>query len=81
MICASADNNIYLRQCAALENAIPEMTQIEELHDVDGSRYRAYIYDGKKIEINNNYYLDALYIKSEIQLEQFFNKDFKTKTA
>ena len=67
-----ADRDIFGRQCTALEKAVPELRQVNHLEDVDGSETKIYDCRGKRVEVHNSYYVDAVYIKSEIDLEQYF---------
>lgn len=71
-ICNMADFDIYQKQCAALEKHIPELVKVEELHDVDDSRYMLYQLKEYKITVKNSFYMDAVYVESEIPLEPFF---------
>lgn len=73
MICNRFDKEIFEKQCIALENNIPDIEKEDFLEDVDGSSYQTYLVQGKKVEVSNSYYLNCVYIKSEIDLEQFFN--------
>ncbi len=72
-ICNVPDKDIFKRQCAALENNIPNLKKGDLLHDVDDSQTQIYHKDGKKITVHNSYYIGALYISSEIRLEPYFN--------
>lgn len=73
MICNRFDKEIFEKQCIALEKNIPDIEKKDLLEDVDGSSYQTYLVQGKKVEVSNSYYLNCVYIKSEIDLEQFFN--------
>jgi hypothetical protein len=71
-ICNKADENIFLRQCAALENAIKYLRKIELLEDVDGSKIQKYEVNGKEITVFNSNYHNEVYIISEIELKNYF---------
>lgn len=73
IISSSADDNVYKKQCIALEKHIPNLKKIRELHDVDDSKIMIYEKDNYKILVKNSYYIDVLKVESEIELEQFFN--------
>jgi len=78
MICTVVDEDIYYKQCAALEKHIPELQKLDELHDVDNSRLQEYLYYDKTIRVLNDYQLNAVHIESAIPLEPFFeNRDDK----
>lgn len=72
-ICNKADNDIFAKQCSALENRIPNLIKEKLLNDVDGSRTQIYSLNGKKVSVHNSYYIDAVYVQSEIELQQYFN--------
>lgn len=71
-ICSEADEEVFKRQCRALEKRIPNLEKTKLLVDVDSSKTQIYIKDGKQIAVHNSYYIGAIYIKSEIDLDQFF---------
>lgn len=73
-ICKDADNDEYLKACEKLETALP-VQKVEVLVDVDGSVYATYSYQGKKIEICDDYYVGAVYCDSEIDLSEIFGKE------
>ena len=69
-ICTAADKEIFEKQCAALEKHIPGIERFDMLTDVDGSQTQ--IYELKKIIVHNSYYIDAVYIDSEVELTEYF---------
>ena len=71
-ICTQADQDIFARQCAALETAVSDLSQVNHLEDVDGSETKVYDCHGKRVEVHNDCYVDAVYVKSEIDLEPYF---------
>lgn len=71
-ICTQADKNVFLKQCKALEEHIPNLTKKELLVDVDGSEMQNYSLDGKKLIVYNSHYIDAVYIKSEFDIDRYF---------
>ncbi len=72
-ICTEADRDIFIKQCKALEKHIPNLVKDKLLEDVDGSETQIYFLDGKEITVHNSYYIGAVYIKSEVELEHFFD--------
>ncbi len=72
IICTKPNKSIFVKQCRALEKNIPNIIKLELLTDVDCSQTQIYVKDGKKITVHNSYYMDCVYIDSEIELEQFF---------
>ena len=71
-ICNQPDEEIFHRQCAALEKRIPRLKLVQELRDVDGSLTRIYGKDGTRVKIKNDFYVGGVFIDSDIELEQFF---------
>lgn len=71
-ICTAADKEIFDKQCAALEKHIPGIERFDMLTDVDGSQTQIYELNGKKIIVHNSYYIDAVYIDSEVELTEYF---------
>ena len=71
-ICSEPDEEIFKKQCKALEKHIPNLEKTEMLVDVDSSKTQIYIKDGKQIAVHNSYYIGAVFIKSEIDIQQFF---------
>ena len=72
-ICTKANEDIFKKQCRALEKNIPNLKKDVLLVDVDNSKTVIYLLNDKKITIHNSYYIGAVFIESEIDLEQFFN--------
>ena len=72
-ICTEPDKEIFEKQCNALEKRIPNIVKGQLLEDVDYSLTQIYTVGQKKITVHNSYYIGAVYVDSEIELEQFFN--------
>lgn len=72
-ICNQADQEIFHQQCLALEKNIPGIRKEELLEDVDGSLIQSYLLGQSRIVVYNSYYTNEVYIKSDIDLRQFFN--------
>lgn len=74
-ICNCADEDIFHKQCEALEKYVPGIQKDGKLlEDVDGSLIQIYNKDGNKIRVLSDTEVDAVFVKSEIELTQFFNK-------
>ncbi|MBQ7131248.1 MAG: hypothetical protein IJO29_01630 [Oscillospiraceae bacterium] len=74
-ICTEPDKDIFSRQCKALEKHIPAIVKGSLLEDVDGSETQTYTVNDKKITVHNSYYIGAVYVDSEIELEHYFKKN------
>lgn len=73
-ICNMPDEELFYKQCAALEKNIPGLEKEPLLEDVDGSLTQLYKKEEKEIAVHNSEYVGALYIDSEIELTQYFKK-------
>lgn len=73
-ICTEADQDVFNKQCRALEKCIPSIMKADLLEDIDGSQTQIYFFKGKKISVHNSIYIDAVYVDSEIELENFFKQ-------
>ncbi|RDY22874.1 hypothetical protein CHF27_011180 [Romboutsia maritimum] len=71
-ICNQADEEIFKKQCKALEDKIPNLEKCNLLTDVDESKLQKYILNGNEINVYNSYYINEVYIKSQIELTQYF---------
>lgn len=72
-ICNQADEDIFEKQCKALERNIPNIVKSELLIDVDETQIQKYKINNSEIIVYNDYNIDAIYIKSDVELEQYFN--------
>lgn len=68
------DEEIFFKQCEALEKNIKGLKKEKLLVDVDDTKIQIYYYDNKEIKVINSYYENELYIDAEIDLEPFFKK-------
>ena len=73
-VCNMPDEDVFFRQCAALEKNIPGLKKEKALEDVDGSLIQPYRLNGKKIVVKNSYYTGDVHVESEIDLKPFFVK-------
>lgn len=73
-ICTVADDDVFNKQCKALETHIPNIRKDDLLEDVDGSSTQIYYVGDNKISVHNSKYIDAVYVDSEIELKQYFQK-------
>lgn len=72
-ICNQADEDIFYKQCTALEKNIPDICKSDLLTDVDSSLIQVYQLNKLKIKVYNDTNIGAVYIKSQVDLDQFFN--------
>lgn len=72
-ICNQADEEIFNKQCDALEKHIPNLEKGNLLVDVDGSKTQMYALNSKGITVHNSFYVGAVFVKSEIDIRKYFN--------
>lgn len=71
-ICNQADAEIFQKQCQTLEKHISSIQKGDMLTDVDGSQTQFYHIGDKEVTVHNSRYIGAVYIDSEVDLEQYF---------
>jgi hypothetical protein len=72
-ISKSADNKIFEDICKKIENSNIKLSPEDPLVDVDGSIIQIYNDDGgKKVKVFNDYEVDAVYVDSDINLDNLF---------
>ena len=68
----TANEEVYHRQCTALEKYIPRLEKLEELHGSLDSCTQKYRYNNKTICVYNDNIIDAVHIGADIPLESVF---------
>ena len=58
--------------CSEIEKRIPDAMKKDLLVDVDGSTIQTYSLSGKDIDVYDDYDVGAVYVKSEIDLQEIF---------
>ena len=74
MIYSCPDEENFKRQCKALEEGITGLVKGNLLPDVDGSDYQCYTLDDANIVVANDYFMDGIFVYSDIELRPFFQK-------
>ncbi len=71
-ICNVFDKDIFAKQCAAIEQRIPNITNSNAIEDVDGSQLRVYTVSQEgKIKVKNS--IDfGISIESDVDIEKYF---------
>ena len=73
-ICNMPDKDIFDKQRKALASRIPNIEKVEILTDVDFSQTAEFYLTGnQKVLLHNSYYIGAVYIESDVDLEEFFD--------
>ena len=74
LICNVADQEIFEKQCAALEKHIPGLTKKSTYLDpLDQSIYQTYLLNNQEIQVVNSYYLDHVIIQSNVNIKPYFS--------
>lgn len=73
-ICTETDKDIFRKHCKTLESHVPNIFKGELLEDVDGSETQIYLIGEKKISVHNSFYVGAVYVDSEVELESYLSK-------
>lgn len=66
------DNQVFKDACNKIEKAFPSAEKGKMLVDVDGSLLQDYSIDDKKIRVQNDCEVDAVYVDSELDLQKIF---------
>ena len=72
MICNQYDEEIFYKQCKALEKYIPNLEKGRFLIDVDSSFLQAYNLNDKELIVYNDKHPGCVWIKSEFDIDPFF---------
>ena len=73
LICSQPDNELFKKQCAALEKKFPDMQKLPLLEDVDGSAYQTYRHEKGTIRVGDDRCLWCLYIEADFDLLPYFD--------
>lgn len=65
----------FQEACAKVEKHIPELHNEGRLEDVDGSVIQVYTLNGRGLTVKNNYEDNAVYIRTEVDLEAILSKE------
>lgn len=76
-VCNMPDEEIFYKQCKALEDNIPGLKKVDLLHDVDGSLVQIYSHPRGEITVSNDFYVGALYVQADFNLLPYFKKQLK----
>lgn len=68
------DTEAFQKQCRLLVKHMPGLVDVRYLMDVDESEVQIYDFGGKRIKIVNDAEIDAVYIESEVNLEEYFDR-------
>lgn len=73
-VCNQPDEDLFQKQCAAIEKHIPNLKKDSLLEDVDGSSYQKYHHEKGDITVSNDYYVGCLYVDADFDLLPYFKK-------
>lgn len=63
----------FKKACTKIEESFPNIKKHKLLVDVDGSTIQTYTKDGKDIDVYDDYDVGAVFVKSEINLDNIFS--------
>ncbi len=75
IVCDCVDQELFYRQCSAIEKHIPDLTKEPLLEDVDGSLQQCYHHPRGDIFVENDYVYNELYVNAEFNLFPYFKQD------
>ena len=73
-VCGENDSLIFNKICNIIENEYPKTVRQKLLVDVDGSMIQTYTLNGYDIDVYDDYDIGAIYMKSEVDLRDLFEK-------
>ena len=79
-ILQNANQTVFRHICSTIESSIPNIKKDALLEDVDGTQIQIYVIQNGKIKVYNDCEIDAVYIDSEIDLENIV-KTFHSTTS
>lgn len=62
----------FKKACQKIEREFPKADKKKMLTDVDGTTIQTYTYNGKDIDVYDDYDVGAVFIKSEMELNSIF---------
>ena len=71
-ICDTPNEEVFYKQCEALEKRINGLSKAKLLRDVDGSLIQIYNYQGLELKVHNCYQVGAVSIVSDFDINPFF---------
>ena len=73
-ICDQADEELFNKQCRAIEEHIPGLLAYDLLRDVDGTLVQKYTHVKGTIKVKNDVQVDALFVVADFDLLPYFKK-------
>ena len=71
-ICTQPDEELFCKQCIAIEKRFPNIPRDDWLEDVDGSSYKTYYHPKGMIRVCNDCNSGCLYVDSDFDLIPYF---------
>lgn len=71
-ICNEPDEEIFIKQCSAIEKHISRLIKDDILEDVDGTKTQTYHYGDNTIKVVNCFCVNALYVQSTEDIKKYF---------
>ena len=70
-----ADEKAFVRACSMIEAGVSNLKKEKLLEDVDGTLIQIYKVAGGEIVVYNDYEIDAVFVNSDIDLDDVFRKE------
>lgn len=79
-ISKKASEEIFNKTCKRIERYLPGWNKKNLLTDVDGTLIQTYHKDGRSVDVFNDYEIDAVFVDTEIRLDDLFGTPKKVFT-
>jgi hypothetical protein len=73
MVCNQQDDEIFVRQCKALEANIPGLVKGELIQVLDLDRQK-YMLNGKSVVVENDALVGGVFVRSDVDLLPYFQQ-------
>ncbi|EHO86750.1 hypothetical protein HMPREF0380_00409 [Eubacterium infirmum F0142] len=71
-VCRRPDEEIYIKQRILLLKNVPGLTFVEELIDVDESKFSIMMHEKGKVVLKNSFFLNEVCIESDFDISPYF---------
>ena len=72
-VCRHPDEEIYIKQRQLLLKNIPGLTFVEELVDVDESKFSIMIHERGRVVLKNSFFLNEVCIESDFDISPYMD--------
>ena len=79
-VCRHPDEEIYIKQRQLLLKNIPGLTFVEELVDVDESKFSIMMHERGRVVLKNSFFLNEVCIESDFDISPYFEWIYRVNT-